>query len=102
MALAAPPLVRTIESSQSRSEELRLASRLKVFSAKAFVNESNVVLNFEGQSMTVAIANQQQKFKFDHISFPKQRVVYGPIGLPNVPELTVRSGKHEHTLTLYP
>ncbi len=100
MSLAAPPLVRTIESSQARNEEIRLISRLKVYSSKAFVNESNVVLNFHGKTLDVHMASKVESYKFEYISFPKQRLAFGPIGLPSLSEVTLIAGSNQRTINL--
>ncbi|WP_264371772.1 hypothetical protein [Shewanella donghaensis] len=101
MSLAAPPLVRTIESSQARSEEIRLVSRLKVYSAKAFVNEKNVVLLFDGKTLKVKLSNKiENSYLFEHISFPKQQIIFGPLGFANKEKLLLRAGKNERIISI--
>ncbi|QIR15147.1 prepilin-type N-terminal cleavage/methylation domain-containing protein [Shewanella aestuarii] len=100
MSLMAPPLVKTIESSQARNEQFRLESRLKLYSSKAFINETNVFLDFNGSNLKIEMGKQTTTYQFEFISFPKQRLVYGPLGLPNISQLELLAGSQKRVLNL--
>jgi len=90
MALAGPSIVNTVEKAQAQSEVIRLESRLKVISARAFAGENSTSVLFKGNRMRVKPTKTNQTvYSFKYLTFPEQTVVYGSIGLPNKHELIV-------------
>lgn len=90
MALAGPSIVNTVEKAQAQSEVIRLESRLKVISARAFAGENSTSVQFKGNQMHVKpTKTNPATYKFKYLTFPDQTIVYGSIGLPNKHELII-------------